>query len=335
MALHGVDHDAVDQAAHLEHVDHRSRRDALGLGIGWLLGRGRRGHEQRGAGEHRRRPGGAVEHTGDAPSAPSVRSGRGDGALVSHDGERWFEPYRLIIVAGKGGVGKTTVAASLARAAAAEGRSVLVIDTEGKRGLAAALGADDLRYEPSQVVPPTATSGEVTGRRIRPDRALRDYLDSHGLRRVSRRLTRSGLFEMVSTGTPGIKDVLVLGKIRAIVDDGEVDLVVVDGPAAGHAISFLRAARDVLGMVDSGPINRQARQVFDLLSDHGRTAISLVTLAEHTPVNELSETAFALEDQLHLELAPIVVNGLEPAGWTALEGTAAPRPAAAAYASTS
>ena len=136
---------------------------------------------------------------------------------------------------------------------------------------------------------------------------------------MSKRLTRSGLFEMVSTGTPGIKDVLVLGKIRSIVEEGDVDLVVVDGPAAGHAISFLRAARDVLGMVESGPIHRQARQVFDLLSDHDRTAITLVTLAEHTPVNELSETAFALEDRLHLELAPIVVNGLEPAAWTDLD----------------
>jgi anion-transporting ArsA/GET3 family ATPase len=235
--------------------------------------------------------------------------------VVSHDGELWFEPYRLVVVAGKGGVGKTTVAASLARAAAAAGRSVLVIDTEGKRGLAAALGAERLRYEPHQVVPPGDGTAEVWGRSIRPDRALRDYLDSHGLRRISKRLSRSGLFEMVSTGTPGIKDVLVLGKVRAIVDDGDADLVVVDGPAAGHAISFLRAARDVLDMVDSGPIHRQARQVFDLLSDHDRTAIVLVTLAEHTPVNELSETAFALEDQLHLELAPIVVNGLEPAGW--------------------
>ena len=104
---------------------------------------------------------------------------------MSHDGELWFEPYRLVVVAGKGGVGKTTVAASLARAAAAAGRSVLVIDTEGKRGLAAALGADELRYAPRQVVPPSDASAEVTGRSIRPERALRDYLDSHGLRRVS------------------------------------------------------------------------------------------------------------------------------------------------------
>jgi anion-transporting ArsA/GET3 family ATPase len=90
------------------------------------------------------------------------------------------------------------------------------------------------------------------------------------------------------------------------------DLIVLDAPAAGHAITFLQSANGLLDAVDVGPINTQARDVVELLSDPARTQVLLVTLAEETPVNELVETAFALEDRVGVSLGPVVVNGLYP-----------------------
>src|SRR5204862_4594061 len=85
-----------------------------------------------------------------------------------------------------------------------------------------------------------------------------------------------------------------------------------DAPAAGHAITFLQSANGLLDAVNVGPINTQARDVVDMLSDPSRTQVVLVTLPEETPVNELVDTAFALEDRVGVSLGPVVVNGLYP-----------------------
>ncbi len=228
------------------------------------------------------------------------------------DLHQFFTASRVLVVAGKGGVGKTTVSAVIARAAAHLGLRVLVIDLEGKSALADLLGADGL----SGPLPyaDTALDGDrISGRTLTPSGALAEYLDDHGLRRVSRRLVDSGIIEVVSTAAPGIDDILVLGKIKQIErgDDG-YDLIVVDGPAAGHAITFLQAARGLEDAVRSGPIRAQARDVLRMLGDPQRCQVVLVTLPEATPVNEVVETAYALEDRVGVQLAPIVVNCVDP-----------------------
>lgn len=217
-------------------------------------------------------------------------------------------------MAGKGGVGKTTVSATLACLAAEAGMSVLLVEVEGKSGLARAFGMADLGYD-EQVLRPglPGAAGEVRARALTADRALLEYLDDHGLRRISRRLSRTGALDMVATAAPGIKDILVLGKVKQLERDGAADLVILDGPAAGHALTFLLAPRALLDTVSAGPIRDQAADALDLLSDRARCQVVLVTSAEETPVNEVTECAFALEDQVGVNLGPVVVNGLYPA----------------------
>ena len=214
---------------------------------------------------------------------------------------------RVLIVAGKGGVGKTTVAATIAQMAAAAGLRALIVEIEGKSGLGAAFGETDaLDYEEREMAP------GVRARTVTPDFALVEYLEDHGLRRVSKRLAKSGALEVVSSAIPGIKDILVLGKVKALAREDPADVIVVDAPAAGHAITFLASARGLLDAVRVGPIVEQAREVEAMLSDASRCQVVLVTLPEETPVNEAIETAFALEDRVGIKLGPLVVNGVFP-----------------------
>ncbi len=213
---------------------------------------------------------------------------------------------RLIVVAGKGGVGKTTVTAAMARMAAGLGLSVLIVEVEGKTGLAAAFGAEDLEYDERALAP------GIRARSLTPDVALVEYLEDHGLRRISKRLVKGGLVEVVSTAVPGIKDILILGKVKQLERAGVADLILLDAPAAGHAVSFLMSPKGLKEIVRAGPLQGQADEVLAMLTDPARCRVILVTLAEETPVNEVVETAFALEDRVGVDLGPVVVNGLYP-----------------------
>lgn len=242
------------------------------------------------------------------------------------DPGQFLHASRVVIVAGKGGVGKTTVAAALARMAAKEGLSTLVVQVEPSSGLARLFGRPPLSYAESSLAPAAGTIAEIRGRTITPDAALLEYLEDHGLRRISRRLLSTGAMDVVSTAAPGIKDILILGKVKALERSGSADLIVLDAPAAGHAITFLLSVRGLLDAVRVGPINAQAQDVLELLTDPARCSVMLVTLPEETPVNELVETAFTLEDQVGVSLAPVVVNGL----YAPLGGLETPPEAAAA-----
>jgi len=228
---------------------------------------------------------------------------------------------RLVIVAGKGGVGKTTVSAALARMAASAGLTTLIVEVEDKSGLAAAFGHhDSLTYREITMLAGGGPDGsaDVRARTLTPDDALREYLEDHGMRRISKRLSASGALDVVATAAPGIKDILVLGKVKqlerasASAMPGSADFLVLDAPAAGHAVTFLMSARGLLDAVRVGPIQAQAVEVLDLLSDPSRCQVMLVTLPEETPVNEVVETAFKLEDRVGVKLAPLVVNSLYP-----------------------
>ncbi len=214
---------------------------------------------------------------------------------------------RVVVVAGKGGVGKTTVTAALAVMAARVGMSVLVVEVEGKSGLASAFGRPELGYDEIELHP------GVRARFLTPDQALVEYLEDHGLSRVSRRLARSGALEVVATAVPGMKDILLLGKVKQLEQEGLADLVVIDAPAAGHAVSFLLSPQGLLDAVHGGPIRKQAAEVVDMLRDPARCRVLLVTVPEETPVNELVETAYAIEDRAGVSLGPVVVNGCYPA----------------------
>ena len=219
------------------------------------------------------------------------------------DVRRFCTASNVVIVAGKGGVGKTTVTAALAVTAARAGLRVLVVEVEGKSGLPSMFGASPLAYEE------VLLAEGIQARFLTPDAALVDYLVSHGMKRISKRLVASGALEVVATAVPGMKDILVLGKVKSVEEARTADLVIVDAPAAGHAVTFLLSARGLLDAVRVGPIRKQAADVVDLLEDPARCQVLLVTTPEETPVTESIETAFAIEDRAGVALGPIVVNG--------------------------
>lgn len=222
------------------------------------------------------------------------------------DVSQFCSATRLLIVAGKGGVGKTTVTAALAKMAATAGRPATIIEVEGKSGIGNVFGRRDLlTYEQVELAP------LVTGRTLTPDDALLEYLKDHGMKRISKRLAASGALDVVSTAVPGLKDILVLGKVKQLERAGD-ELLVLDAPAAGHAVTFLTSAAGLLDAARVGPIRAQAQDVVDLLSDPARCEVVLVTLPEETPVNEVVETAYKLEDRVGIKLGPIVVNGVYP-----------------------
>ncbi len=199
---------------------------------------------------------------------------------------------RVTVVAGKGGVGKTTVTAVLATAAAAAGMRVLVVELDGKPVLADLLGD----------VPLLSLSAQL---------ALEEYLRDHGFGRIAKRLSSSGVIDVVSTAAPGIDDIVVLGKLKQLERSGDWDAIVVDGPAAGHAVTMLTSAAGLRDAVSSGPVRTQADEVLEMLEDPARIQVALVTLAETTPVNETVETAFRLEDRVGVRLAPVIVNAVD------------------------
>ena len=231
---------------------------------------------------------------------------------------------RVLIVAGKGGVGKTTMVAALAHMAALAGLSVLVVELEGRTGVATAFGSEEpldyagsvLRAAGAEMDDGEGTrsipKGTVRARTITPDDALLEYLADHGMRRISKRLLSSGIIDIVAGAIPGIRDILVLGKVKQIERSGMADLVLVDAPATGHTMTFLSSAGGLLDAARGGPIRSQAADVVALLSDPKRCQVALVTLPEEMPVNEVIEAAYQLEDKVGIALGPVIVNGCYP-----------------------
>ena len=227
---------------------------------------------------------------------------------------QFFSSADVLIVAGKGGVGKTVAAATMATAAARTGLSVLLVEVAGRSASAPMFGADPQGYEEATVLHEAGDDevGSVTLKSITPDQALVEWLATHGFNRLIGRLASSGILEIVATATPGIKDLLGLGRITALADERTYDLLVIDAPAAGHAVGFLRSPRGVRDVARTGVLHRQAGEVLDLIGDPDRCQVVLVTIPEETPVNELVETSFAVEEELGVRLGPVIVNAVLP-----------------------
>ncbi len=229
------------------------------------------------------------------------------------DPKHFFSSSNVLIVAGKGGVGKSTVAATIATAASQTGLSVLLVEVSGRSATAPMFGAQAQGYDEAVVIDEADHDdqrGRVSLRSITPDDALTEWLNSHGFGRLVTRLSSVGILDVIATATPGIRDLLVLGRIKALEQEGVADLIVVDAPAAGHAVGFLRSPVGVRDAARSGVLNRQANEILELMGDPKRCQVVLVTIAEETPINELIETSFAIEDELGVRLGPVVVNAL-------------------------
>jgi anion-transporting ArsA/GET3 family ATPase len=223
--------------------------------------------------------------------------------------DEFFEP-KILIVSGKGGVGKTTVSAALALAAARRGRKVCVAEVDRKGTLARLFGGGDPGYDPVEL-----TSG-VWGVGIRPEDALREYLDvQYHIKRISKVFTSTHFVDYVTTAAPGLKDILVLGKVWLLENDRSgpphnFDTIIVDAPAAGHMLTFLSAPIGLSDAVRTGPIRRQSDWLIEMLQDPGRTRVHLVTLPEEIPVSETVETATALRERVGVTAGALFANGI-------------------------
>jgi anion-transporting ArsA/GET3 family ATPase len=220
-------------------------------------------------------------------------------------------PARLHVVTGKGGTGKTTVAAALALALAADGGSVLLVETEGRQGIAQLFDTPPLPYEERRVAVARG-GGEVKGLAIDVEEALLDYLDMfYNLRRAGRALRKMGAIDFATSIAPGLRDVLITGKIKEAVTrrhDGRqvYDAVVVDAPPTGRITRFLGVTAEMAQLARSGPIKTQSDGVMAVLRSP-QTAVHLVTLLEDMPVQETADAIDELS-KAALPVGSVIVN---------------------------
>jgi anion-transporting ArsA/GET3 family ATPase len=219
---------------------------------------------------------------------------------------------RLHLVTGKGGTGKTTVAAALALALATTGKKVLLAEVEGRQAIAQLFDVQALPYEERRLAP-GAGNGSLWGLAVDPEQAMIEYLEMfYGLKRSGRGLKRMGAVDFVTTVAPGLRDVLITGKIKEAVTrtnpDGHLtyDAVVVDAPPTGRITRFLNATREVSKVAKVGPISRQSDGVVTLLRGK-QSAVHIVTVLEEMPVQETLDGVGELR-ALDLPVGGVVVN---------------------------
>ncbi|MBA2324981.1 MAG: AAA family ATPase, partial [Pseudonocardiales bacterium] len=219
---------------------------------------------------------------------------------------------RLHVVTGKGGTGKTTVAAALALALAAGGRRTLLIEVENRQGIAQLFDTSPLPFAETKIAVAPG-GGEVRALAVDPEAALLDYLEMfYNLGIAGRTLRKMGAIEFATTLAPGLRDVLLTGKVKECVtrtgEDGRhfYDAVVLDAPPTGRVVTFLDVTKAMADLAKSGPINRQSEGVVRLLHS-ADTVVHLVTTGEDLPVTETLETVTEL-DAAELRTGAVIVN---------------------------
>ena len=247
-----------------------------------------------------------------------------------------WEGVRLHVVTGKGGTGKTTVAAALALALASAGGRVLLMEVEGRQGIAQLFDTPPLPYEERKVAvaPGTAATpgGDVYALAADPESALIEYLEMfYNLRHAGRTLTRLGLVDFVTTIAPGLRDVLLTGKAveatrRRVKGHHLYDAVVMDAPPTGRIGRFLNVATEVSGLAKVGPIRGHADTVQGVIRSP-QTAVHFVTVLEEMPVQETLDGLAELRGLAGggLQLGAVIINMVRPTGLTDKQLVAAAR----------
>jgi anion-transporting ArsA/GET3 family ATPase len=210
---------------------------------------------------------------------------------------------RLVFVTGKGGVGKTTVAACLARVAARRGQRVIVCEVAG----------DESWHDEVEVAP------QIHSIAVDPEHAMREYLTDQVGGALSKVMTSSRIFTYLAAAAPGLRELLMIGKVWDLAQlderrtgDTPYDLVILDAPATGHALGMLRTPRTFRDVARVGPISRQAGKIDAFLTDPQLTGIVAVAAPEEMPVNETIDFITALGEDMHMKPDAVVVNGVYP-----------------------
>jgi anion-transporting ArsA/GET3 family ATPase len=226
---------------------------------------------------------------------------------------------QLLVITGKGGVGKSTMSAAIGLRAAGEGRRTVVVELGEQSRLTELFGAR--LGEPGQ---PVQLERNLSSISIDPDQALLEWLQALGGRVSGRLLASSGTFQYFAAAAPGAREIVSMMKIWRLTRGGRrrqqsYDLVVLDAPATGHALGLLASPRTFAAIARVGPIAGQTKHVQELLVDPARTAYLAVALATEMAVTEALELQQGLERELERELEAVIVNGLLPRRFTAGE----------------
>lgn len=214
---------------------------------------------------------------------------------------------RLLFVTGKGGVGKSTVAASLALLASQHGKRVLVCDVDAKGDLADFFETAPLRFEEREVLP------HLFGMSMDTEESLKQYLS---LQMHVPFVTRLGpiakMFEFVAIAGPGVKEIVTIGKLAWEVREQHYDLVVVDASPTGHIVGQLASPQAINELVQVGLVRNQTQWMLDILGDPARTGVVVVATPEEMPVSETIDLSHRLAAETNVDLAAVVVNRVLP-----------------------
>ncbi len=221
---------------------------------------------------------------------------------------------RLVFVTGKGGVGKTTVAVALGLRAAAEGKRTIVCEVAAQENASRFFEHAEVGFHEVEM------AENLWSISIDPDESMREYvLLQLKVRAMRDMLFRSRIFNYLAAATPGLKELVTIGKIwelaqldRKVKAGRKYDLVIVDAPATGHGIGFLQTPRTFAAIARVGPIHSQAQQLDRLITDHAHTGVAIVSLPEEMPVNESAALEHDLRDEVGVAVDRIYMNALYP-----------------------
>ncbi|HWJ97857.1 MAG TPA: ArsA family ATPase, partial [Acidimicrobiales bacterium] len=221
---------------------------------------------------------------------------------------------KLLFVTGKGGVGKSTIAASLGLLAAEQGRRTLVCEVDAKGNLADFYEAGETAFAPRELQP------NLWAMSMNTEESLKEYLS---LQLKIPLLAKIGplarTFDFIANAAPGVKEILTIGKLAWEVKERHYDLVVVDSVASGHIIGQLTAPQGINELVQVGVVRNQTQWMLDILTDPAQTGVVIVSAPEEMPVAETIELADRLNTETKVDLAAVVVNRVLPELFTERE----------------
>jgi anion-transporting ArsA/GET3 family ATPase len=227
---------------------------------------------------------------------------------------------RLIVVTGKGGVGKTTVAVALGLAAARAGKRTMVAEVAQQERVSRVFRREGLGYSEAEL------TDNLFAMSIDPERALKEYLGQQVGGTLGSLLTGNRIFEYFAAAAPGVRELATVGKVWELAQPHRrdsrtrpYDLVIMDAPASGNGLALLRSPRTFGDIARVGPIRRRADMIHDFLTDPGRTALVSVALPQEMPVNETLEFRVKLKREMGMRTQAVVVNALLPERFSADE----------------
>jgi anion-transporting ArsA/GET3 family ATPase len=225
---------------------------------------------------------------------------------------------RLIVVTGKGGVGKTTVAVALGLAAARAGKRTMVAEVAQQERMSRAFRREGLGYSEAEL------ADNLFGMSIDPERALKEYLGQQVGGTLGGVLTGNRIFEYFAAAAPGVRELATVGKVWELAQPHRrgssarpYDLVIMDAPASGNGLALLKSPRTFGEIARVGPIRRRADMIHEFLTDRRKTALVAVALPQEMPVNETLEFRGKLKREMGMETQAVVVNSLLPERFSA------------------